>query len=345
MNKKKTLLSAITWIAICLSTNGLSASTLFEPISLVSKLEYQQAAAFSHLNWLPVPGQPISIQVLPINNFSGIPLQLREEQVDYFNHGKIPQDVQWLFSDLVSASRYFRSEITNPDYRFQLSIEQYQLPFDYAPDDIWWKKLNANVDRWFATTRNARVKLSLRVTSATRRITPWTQSIETTLSYCDLNATSQPLTSKHNQNQTINQYVQTTPGQAFVAASNYLILQAVKFLNQKPEMARVIRNDQNEIFIESNGGAFVLGELLGLYYQQHARSLTALPAGQLQIIKTYENQAVAYPVNLRIDQIKAGDWVELSEIHPFVTPKSIFSAKNQCAQVSVAKADKISSKF
>lgn len=339
MNKHKTAQWVIALISIPLSTMGLTATSLFEPVNIVSKLKYQQAANFGHLNWQILPGQPTPIKVLPVKNFSGVPLQIREENADYFDHGKIPQQVQWLFSDLVDASRYFKSEGAMSDYQFQLIIEQYQLPFDYAPDDIWWKELNANVDRWFANARNAKIKLSLTVSSANKHITSWTQSIETTLSNCDLNSNTQPLTSALNQDQTIRQYLQTTPGQAFVAASNYLILQALQHVNKKPAMARVVRNDQNEIIIKSDVGSFAIGELLGFYYQQQTKSLSALPAGHLQVIKSFENQAVAYPVNLRIDQIKAGDWVEMGEIHPYITPKSIFSAKNNCAPVSVAKAE------
>lgn len=342
MNQNKIIGAMIIIIALSLSNKTLSATPLFEPVQIVSKLEYQQAANFSHLDWPLVPGQPIAIQILPIKNFSGIPLQFRQEKADYFNHGKIPLESDLLFSNLVNASHYFTAEATSnkpADYRFQLTIEQYQLPFDYAPDDIWWKEQNANVDRWFANARNAKVKLSLRVSSASKHIADWSQSIETTLSNCDLNQHTQSLTSALNQNQTVRQYLQTTPGQAFLAASNYLILQAVQYINQKPALARVIRNDQNELLIKSNGGYFVTGELLGLYHQQQTETLSALPAGQVQIVKSFENQAIAYPVNLRIDQIKAGDWVEMGETYPFVIPKSIFSAQNHCARVSVAKAE------
>ena len=104
-------------------------------------------------------------------------------------------------------------------------------------------------------------------------------------------------------------------------------------------MAKVIRNDQNEIFIQSDTGSFSSGERLNLYFQQTTEALSALPAGQLQVIKSFENQAIAYPINLRIDQIKAGDWVELGETYPYVNPKPVFSAKNQCASVSVATAE------
>ncbi len=343
MNQKKAFLSVITLIFVISSTKTISATTsassLFEPNTSVSRLEYQQAAAYSHLNWSSIPNQPISIQILPVKNYSGIPLQLRAEKADYFNHGKIPQQAQELFADLTSASRYFNSKGATPDYHFQLTIEKYQLPFDYAPDDIWWEELNANVDRWFATANNANLKLSLRVTSANKYIANWTQSIETTLSYCDLNQQSQPLTSVQNQQQTLAQYVQTTSGQAFIAASNYLILQAILYINQKPSLARVIRKEQNEIFIQSDSSSFVLGEKLALYHQRQGRGQSALPAGLVQIIKTYQNQAIAYPVNLRLDQIKAGDWVEVGETYPYLPPKSIFKAKNQCAQVSVATAE------
>ncbi len=353
--RENVLLSLIAFIFLSFSITALSKAPLFEPVAPLSKLQYRQAADYSHLNWQLIPDQPVNIQILPIKNFSGIPLQLREEKADYFDHGKIPLESHLLFSDLVTASRYFLAHADKvkflemqtdskhanngpADYHFQLTIEQYQLPFDYAPDDIWWKELNANVDRWFANARNAKVKLSLTVSSASKHIANWSRTIETTLSNCDLNAKTQSLTSALNHNQTINQYLQTTTGQAFLAASNYLILQAMQYINQKPAMGRVIRNNQNEILIRSEGRSFVIGELLGLYYQQQTGSLSPLPAGQLQIVKSFENQATAYPLNLRVDQVKVGDWVELSEVYPFIAPQSVFSAKNHCAAVSLAKA-------
>lgn len=350
MIKTKTLFIALlTTMLIAVQIGSLKASSLNEAISSVSELRYQSAAAYSHLKWQQLPQSPISVELRPIQNYSGIPLEQRDENSDYFNHGKIPQAINPLFSDLLNASRYFDSNMTylggsHSDYRLQLSIDSYQLPFKYEPDDIWWKELNADLDRWFASPKNARIKLSLSITSGSKHISNWMRSIEMTMDPCDLNSTPQPLTSAQNDNQTIRHYVQTTPGQAFVAASNYLILQAIDYINQKQGFARVVKKEQNEIFLKSNDSSFVLGETLGLYYQRDGQVQSILPVGRVQIIKTYNHQAVAYPVDIRADQIKAGDWVEVSERHAYIKPKSVFEAKNQCAKVMVAQGTLVEGK-
>ena len=342
MNINKSIIILLTLVTPSLTIGKVFSSenivsSRFESNNSVSKLEYQSASVFSHLKWSPGRNNPVKIEVLPIVNFSGIPIEQREEKSDYFNHGKIPQSVNHLFSDLVSASRYFTSNDANSDYRFQLTINRYRLPYDYAPDDLWWKKLNTEVDRWLVTPKSARISLSLKITGKQRHIAAWSRTIETSLAFCDLNAQTQPLTSFNNKDQIVREYVKTTPGQAFIAASNFLILQGIHYINQKRGLAQVAGKFENELLLVSNDDSFVVGEILGLYHKNEYSTQSALPAGQVQIIKTFENQAIAYPIDIRADQIKQGDWVEVSTTHPYVVPKSVFSPKNQCAQVSVAE--------
>jgi len=344
----KSLQLLIASFILILAARISIAYETFEVPSLPSQLEYRPAANYTNLKWRPQLESVILIKTLPILNFSGIPIQKRNEQSDYYSHGKIPQEIQTLFSDLVSTSRYFYSiEPTGikdsrlvADYQFQLVVENYQLPFDYAPDDIWWKELNADVDRWFVKPRNANIKLSLKIMSGARYLSTWSQSIEVTLSECDLNRHTQPLTSKQNTNKTINEYVKTTLGQAFIAASNYLILQAIHHVNQEHRIAKVIRNDHNELFIVSENGSFLAGEKLEIYYDPDGGTQSTLPAGKIEIIKTYKNQAVAYPVDIRIDQIKSGDWIKMSQVYPYQNPRFSFNEKNSCAQVKVAENDR-----
>jgi len=340
---RQLITSLILCFIIGINIQFTTASSLFKDEFVLSHLEYQTAANYTHLKWLPQPQSTIKIHLLPIQNHSGIPIQKRDEKADYYYHGKIPQDTQLLFSDLINTSRYFQSALlsTAPDYQFQLTIKQYRLPFDYAPDDIWWKELNADVDRWFVSPKNANVKLSLKIFSGGRHISTWRRSIETTLSVCDLNQKIQPLTSKQNANKVINEYVKTTLGQAFIASSNYLILQAIHHISQQPQIAKVISNEHNEIFIISNESSFMLGEKLALYYHPNDHIQSALPAGEIEIIKTYKNQAVAYPIDLRVDQIKPGDWVEMGRAYPYQPPKFNFVGKNNCAPVKIVQNDRI----
>lgn len=344
-----TLSSALLSSALLISTSPLIAADLFEIESSPSRLEYRAAANYTYLKWLPQRQSSVNINLLPIQNYSGIPTQERDEKSDYYYHGKIPQDTQNLFADLISASRYFNPVESNTkarkttayDYQFQLTIERYQLPFDYAPNDVWWKELNADVDRWFVSPKNANIKLSLKVNSGKKYISSWSQSIETTLSNCDLNLQTQPLTAKENSNNVITEYAQTTLGQAFISASNYLILQAIHHISQQRRLAKVITNEHNELFIKSEDSTFKIGEKLELYYNSNDGIQSALPAGEIEVIKTYKNQAVAYPVDLRTDQIKPGDWIEVSEIHPYQSPKFSFTEKNNCAQVTIAQNNRV----
>jgi len=320
----------------------LSAEDSYQMEVTPSQFKHQQAANFTNMHWLEQPQSAINIQLLPLKNFSGIPMQKRIEKSDYYYHGKIPLDIQSLFSDLVIASRYFNPvnlesirESSIFDYQFQLIIERYQLPFEYAPDDILWKELKADVDRWHVEPKSASVKLSLKITSGQRHLSPWFQSITMTLSDCDLNQQPQALTYKENANNIIREYAKTSPGQTFIAASNYLILQAIQHISQQHRMAKVISNNHNELFIKSKDSSFKIGEQLALYYKSTGETQSALPVGNIEIIKTYKTQAVAYPIDIRVDQIKPGDWVQISETHPYQAPEFSFEKKNSCSQIAM----------
>jgi len=314
-----------------------SASSQLGLDDSTTKLEYQAASLYSYLSWYAFKGNRVAIKIMPIANYSGIPFEQREENATYYEHGKIPLAVNALFADLVQSSRILNVDKLDSDFKFLLTINQYQLPFDYAPDDIWWKELNDDVDRWMVAAKKTKVSLTLKIVGDNRQIQPWSRSIETTLAQCDVNSLSQPLTATNNQNQVLLEYGRSTPGQAFIAASNFLILQAIHHLNNQHGQAQVVHKSENELLLRAKNDSFVIGEKLGLYHQNQYSSQSLLPAGQVQIIKTFQNQAVAYPVNLRIDQIREGDWVELSTHYPITLPKPKFVSKNQCAQVIVAE--------
>ncbi len=326
-------------IIIAIVSTGISAIAASET-GLNSKLKYDSASHFSHLNWLPDPSSPIAVRILSLHNYSGIPMESRQEDSDYYEHGKIPKEIETLFSNLVDSSRYFSAhdmqerELT--DFHFQLSIDRYELPFDYAPDDNWWNEVNDDMNRWLSMPRSAKLRLTLKINSNNRNIASWSHSVETIMSECDLNQLPQPFTKKNILNNTILEFSQTTPGQAFIASSNFLILEGINYVSNLPRLASVVRKQDNELLIVAEQATFLPGEKLNLFFKNSYAAQSALPAGQIEIIKAYQNQAVAYPVNLRADQIKVGDWVEVGKIHPFENPKSIFRAKNQCADVKVA---------
>ena len=74
-----------------------------------------------------------------------------------------------------------------------------------------------------------------------------------------------------------------------------------------------------------------------MYYQNDYPNQSDLPAGKIQVIKAYSNQAVAYPISLRADQIKTGDWIKLTNYLPVQLPSSKFIPKNQCADIEIAE--------
>ena len=318
------------------------ASNLFNENKTLSKLEYQEASRFTHLKWSADQSLINNIEILPILNFSGIPIEQRIEKANYYTHGKIPSEVNNLFINLIDSSHYFNSIKTSAntntnhqsDYQFQLQINQYQLPFKYAPDDNWWTKIHDDVDRWLLPANNAKISLTLKITGNKMQTPSWSRTIESTVSACELNKLSQPMALQGN-NKIITEYSLTTTGQAFISASNFLILQAIHHLNKNNNLAHVSNISNNEIFITSDKHEFSIGQNLNLFHNNEYSGQSVLPAGKVQIIKTYQNQAVAYPVNLRVDQIKEGDWVEASQVASFTPPESVFTSVKTCSYAEV----------
>ena len=111
---------------------------------------------------------------------------------------------------------------------------------------------------------------------------------------------------------------------------------AVKRNKIKRQVREVVSKHDNELFLKADNNYFIIGETVNLYHNDSYEMQRALPAGQVKIIKAYQNQAVAYPVTLRGDQIREGDWVEVGHLTIPNKPASYFTARNQCAAVSIA---------
>ncbi len=333
-------IGCLALLGVSLVSTHLLAASVFSHRN-VSWLKYQEAAIYTSLEWQTDKASPIQIKLRPTLNYSGIPMEDRKEKADYFNHGKIPLRVNDLFADLLNSSRYFWSIEDNQaipaEFEFQLVIDEYQLPFHYSADDVWWKEMNANVDRWMITPQPATLKLTLNVFDPFNQKRLLNKSIRITLAQCDLNAHIQPLTWQNNQSAILNEYIRTTPGQSFIAASNFLILEAIHLIDPQQKRARVVGKFENEIFVKAENSQFKVGQTLSAFQRTHYNHPTQLPIGKIQIVKAFKNQAVAYPINFRSDQIIIGDWLDVENADPFKPPKINYLAKNQCSQTPVAQ--------
>ncbi|TQV81413.1 hypothetical protein FLL46_25010 [Aliikangiella coralliicola] len=298
--------------------------------------EYQQAAMFSHLQW-PESLTKISVNLLPIKNYSGIPIEQRDERPEYFYHGKLPLAMNNIFRDATLASRYFVPTNNKADYQMELILDSYQLPFQYAPDDQWWKKLHGQADRWLQTPKNASITMTIKITSGNKKIKPWMEKVQMMLSNCDLNTLPQPQSWMNNRDQITQNYLSTTPGQTFLAAANFLILKSINRIHQQPLLGQIKHKHGSTLHLISNETNFTMGETLKVYYQDADNGKSGLSAGTIKVINTDRNHAIAYPVTLRADHLKVGDWVELKSPAPYSKPLSKFRSASQCAEVVVAE--------
>lgn len=329
--------NAILLVILGLVTSPLCHASNLSKVSLLkSKIEYQYAAQFSALKWRDTLHSQIAVSIKPIKNYSGIPTNASADKAGYYEHGKLPKSIQQLFKDLALSTRLLDNSQQNPDVELQLILDHYSHPFKYASDDHWYRTLQDQVDRWGITKKNATVGLTLRMTSRSNRFKPWVSSIESTLSHCDLNAINHSLMPFNHSDEALLAYTSSSMGQAFISASNYLLLQAVSHLNNQRQRAQVVSTLHNELLLNSEHNQFVTGEKYQLIFNHSYSHPAKQPVGSIQVVKSMGNQAVAYPIDLRPDHINTGDWVELEKAKPLIRPNSIFVAKNSCATVSVA---------
>ena len=295
-----------------------------------SALENKTAADFTHVKWRNRGTNSVQILIQPIINRSGIPLSDQQDNEENFDHSKIPFSIDSFFAGMINASQYFTSSDQQGDYQLQLVIDQYQHPFDYSPNENWWQGLGGKVNRMFSTTQNAQITLSLRLKSHKRHIPIWQKDISVSLTGCELNKAPQSLDFPSEQKGELNRYAQSSMGQTFIAAGNFLILQAIHQVNTNGLMARVDKVNQNDLLLVADNNLFNLGEKLALYHNNSYSNQTRLPVGSVQVIKTFENQALAYPVDLSMSSIKVGDWVKIDETDVYPKPVSIFDPFTQC---------------
>lgn len=334
----KLFLIVTSLITIGMTASPLSNASNLSKVSLSkSKIEYQNAAQFSALKWHQPIQQPIAVSIKPLKNYSGIPTDAVEVKAEYYEHGKLPKTIHQLVKDLVLSTRLLDNSRQNPDVELQLIVNNYSHPFKYAPDNHWYRKLQDQVDRWGITKNNANVGLTLVMTSKSNRFKPWVSSVESTLSHCDLNAVSHSLMAFNHSDDSLLAYSESSMGQAFVSASNYLLLQAVSHLNDLPQKAQVVSTSHNELLLDSEQSQFVTGEQYQLTFNHSYYHPATSSGGTIQVVKSMGQQAIAYPVDLRPDHIRTGDWVELEKSTPLNHPNSTFVAKNKCATVGIAQ--------
>ncbi|MGX5201216.1 hypothetical protein [Aliikangiella sp. IMCC44632] len=324
----KRLTQVMSGFALLTATNLVQADTI----------EFQQAAQFTHLKWPNQLNSPVTVTLSPLLNHSGIPIEKRDERAEYYYYGKLPAEVQHIYQDVFNASHYFKRVKGDADYHIQVSIDEYILPFNYAPDDEWWNKLHDQADRWLQAPATSQVTLTLKLSSGKKPIKPWMQSVTMALSPCDLNRYPQPASSAYNQDKTRQKYLSTTPGQTFLAAANYLVLKAKQRIEQEPILATVVQKYQQEIHLSSENLAFKVGQKLPVFIQQEDQKRAQFSLGELQVFKTQGDYAIAYPINLRADHLKSGDWVQLGYGKPAPMPATNFVSLKRCAQVSNAVA-------
>jgi hypothetical protein len=340
-------LQLIGLLLVLASSNVFCQSDEINNTSMKRYFEYRQASMYTHLNWTESLSDKISLSLKPIVNFSGIPVENRQEKAEYFNHGKLPRIMNNIYLDAFYVTRMFNPSLVTTandqpdhqsDYQVELIIDQYELPFKYAPDDHWWGKLHDQTDRWLQTPANTGVKLTIKVTSGLKKIRPWIDSVKMVLSNCDLNEVPQPQSSFNNKDELSKKYLSTASGQTFLAATNFLVLKTAQRLNLEPQLGKVARKFGDEIYLTSQSASFTQGQVLDLFFNNDNTGKAEVPAGKIKVIKASNNHAMAYPISLRSDHITIGDWVEISHSKTFNRPKSTFIATDSCAEVSSSAA-------
>ena len=324
----------IALLVICLLSN-YAHSEPKQHRSSPSILEHQQAANYTHVKWPNNGGNQVKILRRVIINRSGVPLTSKTEQPQEFNHSSTPLPIDSLFESMLNASQYFLSSDLKSDYQLELIIDQYQLPFDYSAGETWWQSLTSKLDQLFSSARDARITLSMRLSSNKRHIPTWQRDISVSISECELNQSPQSLVFDPKRREELTSYARSTIGQSFIAASNFLILQAIEHINNNGTMARVDKVNQNDLLLVAQKSLFSLGEKLPLYHNNSYSNQTRLPVGSVQVIKTFENQALAYPIDLSIGSIKVGDWVKVNNSAIYLKPSSIFDPVTQCELTEV----------
>jgi len=306
--------------------------------SNLNNISYQNAASFTHILWKNTNAEPIKINLLPIQNFSGIPIENRSENTEYFNHGKIPLEINLLASSLIQASHQFelQRKILG-DYQFQFIIEQYQHPHQYAPDNNIWQEYKDEVERWLKTEKSSTVKLTLKIKSANKPSSPWSKSIVARLTQCDINLSPQPLLPFVSDNENLAQYINATPAQAFIAANNYLIIEALQYLKNKNEFATIEKINGAEYFIKSASTHFIKGDNLSIHQENNGK-ISNFPIGLVEVVKTFDNQATAFPLNFKPSQVRVGDRVALLNNSQFKKPEYFLESMNTCGMVKVIDA-------
>ena len=172
MTSSKQLLALFILLFSSFQAPALHSENASDILKLSKRsFQYHSAAEYTHIRWSSVNTKH-RIMLLPIQNYTGVDIGSGVESWDYYEHGKIPEDSNKLLSALLLTSRKFVEDKRQPEYEVQFIIDQYDLPYQYAPDNDMWQKASDNLDRAFQSPMPASVTLTIKIESAKRAIKP-----------------------------------------------------------------------------------------------------------------------------------------------------------------------------
>ncbi|WP_144391491.1 hypothetical protein [Pleionea sediminis] len=308
---KYSLIMSLYFVGFCLSS---SATTLRQPPHLTG----ETTRNYSHIHWQNSPGPGIPIRLLPSVNATG-KASYSTQNLSGKSHNSevrtIPDALDSLIYQLVKNTHFLNPTIATEPTQYSLQFHLRQFDTLYAPGDRN-HLLNlgfAHIDRAWSQlngdNKPSVVKL-IAVIYDEDFIPVLEVPISAKLLPCQRSGnvmTFSPVTPQ----QFLNGFATTTTGQAFIAAVNRALQEVASHFGDLPIVGKVVKVEQNDIYINIGEGVVYPNEELDLIYQSD-NSFNYV-VGRLAVEETWPNMSLVHSLDVPSSNVLAGDSIELKK--------------------------------
>ncbi len=278
-------------------------------------LSGDQARLYSHLHWQGQYGSGISVKLLPGVNATG--------KDTYSVHGlsgkdhntevrTLPDNMDDIFFELTRNSRFLNPVEQQADYLMQFHVRRFDSLYHPGDRNHLANLGFAHLDRAWSQLHgdNKPATISLTLVLYDNNYIPLLEvPVVSELMPCERSGNPMVFSALTDQ-QFLNGFATTTTGQAFIAAINRALEETTHYFAQRPITGRVVRVDNNDIYINLGSSLLQKNQTLNLLYTDK-EGLPPYSVSRLEVEETWDEIALVHALDIHSANVQPGDTVKL----------------------------------
>ncbi len=280
-------------------------------------LSGDQTRLYSHIHWQGQYGSGIRVKLLPGVNATG--------KESYSVHGlsgkdhntevrTLPDNFDEIFFELTRNSRFLNPVKHQADFLMQFHIRRFDSLYNPGDRNHLANLGFAHLDRAWSQLHgdNKPATISLTLVLYDNNYIPLLEvPVVSQMMPCERSGNPMVFSALSDQ-QFLNGFATTTTGQAFIAAINRALEETTHYFAQRPITGRVLRVENNDVYINLGSSLLRKNETLELLYTDK-EGIPPYSVSRLEVEETWDDLALVHALDIHTANVQAGDTVKLKK--------------------------------